>query len=57
MLEGHASPMECPIDEGGGHEHDSRVRQDEAPVRENLFGEVACHESRQPVGVFNAIHY
>ena len=57
MLEGHASPMECPIDEGRRYEHDRRVRQHDAPVRENPLVEMARYETREPGGVINISHY
>ena len=57
MLECHAGPMECPIDESGGYEYDNRIRQHDAPVRKDPLIEMARHESRQPVGVINFRHY
>ena len=50
-------PVERPMDERRGEEHNRRVRQDDAPVRENPLVEVACHESRQPARVINISHY
>ena len=56
MLEGHAGPMERPIDESGRHEDDRRVRQHDAPVRENPLVEVARYEAREPGGVIVGRH-
>lgn len=57
MLIGYACPVERPKNEGAGHEYDDRVRQDDAPIRENPFVEVARHEAREPGGVIVGRHY
>ena len=57
MLERLAGPVERPIDESGRHEDNRRIRQYDAPVRENPLVEVACHESGKLVGDINTIHY
>lgn len=56
MLKRLAGPVECPIDEGRRYEHDRRVRQHDAPVRENPLVEVARHEVRKPGGVIVGSH-
>ena len=57
MLIGYACPVERPIDKGAGHEHDDRIRQDDAPKRENTLVEMARHEAGQSGGVMNVGHY
>ena len=57
MLEHHSGPVECPIDESGRHKHDRRVRQHDAPVRENPLIEVARYETREPGGVIVGRHW
>ena len=57
MLIRHTSPMERPINEGSGYEHNNRVRQDDEPIREYPLVEMARHEAGQPGGVMNVGHY
>lgn len=45
----HTSPVKRPIDEGGRYKDDGDVGEDNAPVRENPFVEVAREETFEPV--------
>ena len=49
MLIRHPRPMKHPIHERTGHEHDHRIRQHDAPVRQRILAEVPLGRFLQPV--------
>lgn len=49
MLVGYACPMECPIYKRAGNEHNDRIRQDNAPIRENPLVKVVGGEFGKPI--------
>ncbi len=56
MLIRHTSPMESPINESGGYEHNNHVRQHDAPIREHPLIDMASHETGKPARIMKGRH-